>query len=124
MVGARVHLGDRDALVVHAAEEGLAEAREVLLLHVAEGDVLAARGDEQLEVVGVDAAQRGQRAGQERDRAIGGELRTLDEDAVEFEEDALLVGDLGHGGRRGVLVALGRGAMPKPPWDRHDRLRP
>ena len=96
VVGAAVDLRDRDLLLLHAGDEHLAEAGEVAFLQFAEGDVLAARGHEELELLGVDALQRFQALREERDRTVGGELGALYEDAVEFEEDALLVGDLGH----------------------------
>ena len=74
-----------------------------------EGDVVPARGDEQAEQLGVDAGQRLDGALEERHRAVGAEARLAHEDAVEFEEEALLVWDLGHrviGVRSGLLAPM------------------
>jgi hypothetical protein len=105
---ATVDLRDRDLLLLHAPEEHLAEAGEVAFLLLAEGDVAAAGGDEDLEPGRVDAAERLEGVRQERDLAVRGQASLGDDDAIEFEEQALLVGDLGHGDW-GLGVGVGAG---------------
>src|SRR5690606_35187426 len=97
---------DRNLFGVHGLQEGIAELGELAFAQLAEGDVLAAGRNEQAELVGVNAAERLNGPVDERDSAVWIEASLLYEDAVEFEEEALLVGDLGHSARR-VLVGVG-----------------
>ena len=98
VVGAAVDLRDRDLLLLHPDQERLAELRELAFLQFAERDVVPAGGQEQLELALVDPAESLHGAVEERDAAVGAEAGLLHQHAVEFEEQALLVGDLGHRG--------------------------
>jgi hypothetical protein len=107
VVGAGVDLRNWNLLVVHALQECFAELGELTLTILAERDVLPGGRYEQFELRGIDAAQGFDGPVDKRNSAFLGEASLLDDHAVEFEEEALLVRYFCHVGGGGQRCGMG-----------------